>query len=72
MMDSPEQFWEQLLSRQPDQVVAAYARLALDEQAYVLRHLEQMAAEPGWHPEQRLSAQAALEAIEDSGRAAGH
>ena len=71
-MDSPELLWDQLLSRQHDQILAAYARLALAEQAYVLYHLERMAAEPGWHPEQRLSAQTALEAIRDSGRATGH
>jgi hypothetical protein len=70
-MDSPEQLWDQLLSRQPDQIVAAYLRLAVAEQAYVVRHLERMAAEPGWYPEQRLSAQAALAAIKDSGRAGG-
>jgi hypothetical protein len=70
-MDSPELFWEQLLSRQPEQILAVYTRLSPDEQENVLSHLERMATEPGWHPEQRLSAQAALLAILDEGREAG-
>lgn len=71
-MESPELFWDKLLSRQPEQVMAAYSRLLPDEQVLVLRHLECMATEPGWHSEQRFSAQAALDAITDSGRKAGH
>ena len=51
-MESPELLWEQLLSRQPEQVLAAFTRLSPDEQAQVLQHLERMATEPGWHPEQ--------------------
>jgi hypothetical protein len=64
-MDSPEQLWDQLLSRQAEQILAAYNRLSPDEQVYVLRHLGRMASEPGWHTEQVLSAQAALQALGD-------
>ena len=63
-MDPLEHLWDQLLSRKPEQIRAAYARLSPDEQASVLRHLERMASEPGWHPEQVLSARTALRALE--------
>jgi hypothetical protein len=62
-MDSPEIIWDQLLSRQPERILAAYWRLSPDEQQTVLRHLERMTTEPGWHPEQRISAQAALQVL---------
>ncbi|MGE5224267.1 MAG: hypothetical protein ACM3PY_17660 [Omnitrophica WOR_2 bacterium] len=61
--DPLEKLWDDLLSRQDDQVRSAYQSLTSDEQGAVLEHLQRMAAEPGWHPEQRLSAQAALRAL---------
>ena len=62
-MDSLEELWDQLLSRQPERVLAAFTRLSPGEKEQVRCHLERMASEPGWHPEQRLSAQAALQAL---------
>jgi hypothetical protein len=64
MLDPLEQIWNQILSRQPDQIRQAYSNLNPVEQRAVLEHLRVMATEPGWHQEQRLSAQAALETIE--------
>ena len=61
--DSLETLWDGLLSRQPEQVRAAYASLDEMGKEAVLAHLECMASEVGWHPEQRLSAQVALEAL---------
>ncbi len=61
--DSLETLWDGLLSRQPEQIRAAYAGLDEIEKIAVLAHLERMASESGWHPEQHLSAQAALEAL---------
>lgn len=61
-----ENLWEQLLSRNPQQVRAAYDSLSTDQQAVVAAHLRRMATEPGWHIEQQRSAAAALEAIEHS------
>lgn len=58
-----ETLWDQLLSRQPDQVLKAFAALSESEQQAVLSHLRNMAEEDGWHPEQRISAQAALKAL---------
>jgi len=64
-MNPLELLWDQLLSRQPEQIRAAYNHLSPDEQESVLRHLGRMASEPGWHTEQVLSAQLALQALGD-------
>jgi hypothetical protein len=61
--DPLEIFWDAILSRQPDQIRAAYSRLDAGERLELIAHLQRMAGEPGWHPEQRKSAQAALETI---------
>lgn len=60
-----EDLWDALLSRQPEQVRLAFRSLEPDLQRSVLAHLQRMTSEPGWHPEQRLSAQSALEALQD-------
>lgn len=54
-----------LLSRQPDEIEQVYASLDPDQRDAVLDHLHKMATESGWQPEQRISAQAALDAIKD-------
>jgi NADH:ubiquinone oxidoreductase subunit E len=61
--DPVELFWESLLSRQPDQIQAAFNSVDKTTQAQVLEHLHQMVTEEGWHPEQVLSAQTALEIL---------
>lgn len=63
-LDSIEDLWDGLLSRQPELVRAAFSSLDLAERAAVLAHLQRIVSEAGWHPEQRLSAQAALDALE--------
>lgn len=63
MSDPLELLWDNLLSRHPEQVQKAYAALSLAEQQAVASHLQSMVSEPGWQPEQRISARAALEAI---------
>ena len=62
-LDEIERLWDNLLSRQPERVRAAYESLSAEEQSGVLAHLQRMAEEEGWHAEQRLSARAALEAL---------
>lgn len=61
--DALEKLWDGLLSRQDSQIQSAYKELTSEEQDAVLEHLRRMVSEPGWHPEQRLSAQAALRAL---------
>jgi len=58
-----EQIWDNLLSREPRSVRDAYSTLDKEEQAAVLAHLRKMASEPGWHPEQKKSADIALEEL---------
>ena len=58
-----EQIWDQLLSREPEQIRSAYALLDVSSQQTVLAHLRKMVSEPGWHPEQVTSATIALQAI---------
>jgi hypothetical protein len=59
-----ESLWGHLLSRKPELIRAAFERLNPSEQRSVLAHLDHMASESGWHPEQRASALAALKALE--------
>lgn len=58
-----ELFWDAILSQQPDQIRSAYDSLDLSERQPLIIHLRRMASEPGWQPEQRKSALAALETI---------
>jgi hypothetical protein len=55
--------WEMLLSRKPDWIEKAFESLHPDEKRAVLIHLQKMVSEPGWQPEQKISAQAALDAL---------
>ena len=61
---SLETLWDGLLSCQPELVRAAFLTLNSEERAMVLTHLQSMISEAGWHPEQRQSAQVALNALE--------
>lgn len=63
--NSLESLWENLLSRQADQIRLAFKSLPSTERRAVVDHLLRMTREPGWHPEQRLSAEAALSALTD-------
>ena len=60
-----DNLWDFLLSRQPEQVRSAFLSLPEDERQLVVAHLQRMASEPGWHPEQVISARAALLALQD-------
>jgi hypothetical protein len=64
IFSSAEQFWDNILSRNPEQILEAYRSLDNPSQLSVLNHLRDMASEEGWQPQQRLSAQVALDAIE--------
>ncbi len=60
-----EKIWDELLSGDPDQVRLAFNSLDAESQKEVIKHLQRMASEAGWQPEQRQSAQAALNALEN-------
>ena len=61
--DDLENLWKGLLSRDAARVQGIFSRLEIAEQQAVMKHLERMSLEDGWHPEQRASARAALEAL---------
>lgn len=64
-----ERTWDGLLSREPQKIQETYQQLDPESQRVVIDHLKKMASEEGWHPEQVLSARAALEAIHSMGQA---
>lgn len=61
--DPLEQFWDNILSEDPEKIRAAYATIDQQTKAAVLAHLQRMASEPDWHPAQRASALAALKTL---------
>ncbi len=61
--DQLEILWNQLLSRQTQTIKAAYNSLNPSDRKEVLAHLQRMASEPGWQPEQRQSAEKALRVL---------
>ena len=67
MVEPIEEFWSEILSREPDRIRAAYEALSAKEKKAVLDHLTRMVTEDGWHPEQFVSASQALDALEKEG-----
>jgi len=60
-------FWRMILSREPELILHAYNSLPNeDEKQSVHDHLISMVTEPDWSEPQRVSAQAALEALQDN------
>ena len=58
-----DQLWDNILSRQPDLIRAAFATLDAPEQKTILTHLYRMMSESGWQPEQKDSAETAIQAL---------
>lgn len=59
-----EQFWGEVLSRDPQRIVAAMDSLEdAEEREAIIAHLRRMATEEGWLEPQRISAEAALTAL---------
>lgn len=56
-------FWENMLSRDPERVREAWGTLTLEERTAIHAHLVRMSTEEGWTEPQRISAQAALDAL---------
>ena len=68
MDNTPEQLdalWNDLLSCENELVRKAFNSLDPPSQKTVLAHLKRMASEAGWQPEQRTTAKAALQALEN-------
>ena len=69
-MEWLEEFWGDLLSEEPLRIVAAWTTLDEEERESVHIHLTRMATEEGWSDVQRISAQAALQTIDNEADAA--
>jgi len=65
MVDLFGNYWEEMLSRQPQRIRAAYLALDGEAQQAVLAHLRRMTSEPDWHPAQVESATIALQVINE-------
>lgn len=65
MVDLLANFWEEILSRQPERIRAGYLALDDEAQGTVLAHLKRMSSAPGWHPAQVESATVALRALNE-------
>ncbi|MBP9040313.1 MAG: hypothetical protein KBF64_00920 [Anaerolineaceae bacterium] len=59
-----EQAWDGILSRDRERILNTFHSLDAESQKTVFNHLNRMASEEGWHPEQVKSAQCALKVIE--------
>lgn len=58
-----EIFWDAILSRRSEQIQTACSELDDKERFELIAHLKRMVNEEGWQPEQRKSAQVALDTI---------
>jgi hypothetical protein len=59
----PAAFWEKMLSRDPNLVRVTFSRLSIKDRERILAHLKHMTEETGWHKEQTISAQFALDVL---------
>lgn len=60
-----EKFWGELLSRDPQRILATMDSLEDDkEREAIVAHLKRMATEEGWLEPQRISAKAALTVLD--------
>ncbi len=64
-MNDPDAFWANMLSRDSETIRATWENLTVDEKTAVYTHITRMVTEEDWAEPQRLSAQAALDALHD-------
>jgi hypothetical protein len=65
MMDLLADFWQDILSSQPERILCAFQELSADQQQAVITHLQKMMTEKGWHAAQVNSATIAMNTIQD-------
>lgn len=58
-----EKAWNDLLSREPERIESCFKSLDVQSQTVVIDHLKLMITDEGWHPEQVVSAQQALNTL---------
>lgn len=62
-----EQIWSAILSREKSEIDRAYLSLDETSREVVMKHLQKMTSEEGWHSEQVKSAHKALQVIKKMG-----
>lgn len=63
LIDDLDNFWFEILSKDPDRIDKAWQWLDDDEQHALINHLQRMSSETGWQEGQRRRAQMALAVI---------
>ena len=63
--DPLESIWDGLLSRDPIRIRATFTSILPADQTLILAHLQRMATENGWLPEQQHSARSALNVLRE-------
>jgi len=64
LTNSIEDFWGELLSRDPNRIKKSFEDLDDSDRQAVVDHLITMTSAEGWHSSQKRSARIALKAIE--------
>ena len=67
-MNSIEQLWDALLSRDSALIQKTYKHLNEKDRKTIMDHLIKMTTETGWHSDQKFSAQAAIDAFNGLGK----
>lgn len=62
-----EQLWGAILSREESEIKRTYLSLDETSREVVMKHLQKMTSEEGWHSEQVKSARKALQVIKKIG-----
>lgn len=62
-MKTTEQIWDGILSQDSTLILATYNDENEANQKVILSHLQKMVNDEGWHLEQKMSAQIALDCI---------
>lgn len=64
MANQIENFWENILSEDPQKILSVYKDINAEEKKHLIIHLYKMVNEPGWQKSQRQTAQKAIDTIE--------
>jgi len=62
---SLEEIWENILCKDSERIRSAINSLDSADKKEIILHLEKMAHEEGWHPEQKSSAEYALNILKE-------
>jgi hypothetical protein len=64
-MNDLENFWENILSRDPEKIRLSWEPLSTEEKQSIYEHLQDMTTGEGWLEVQRESARTALKVLQE-------